>query len=77
MVTALMSEKNELQKKEAQWQQERQSLIEQFQLALDRQLAKRSEALKHYNGALGDLFNEVECEAAKTAVKSWSSRPPS
>lgn len=37
MVKALMSEKSELQKKEAQWQQERQSLIEQFKLALDRQ----------------------------------------
>ncbi|CAH8190153.1 hypothetical protein VAE151_540003 [Vibrio aestuarianus] len=34
MVKALMSEKNELKKKEAQWQQERQSLIEQFKLAL-------------------------------------------
>jgi len=58
MVKALMSEKKE-------WQQERQSLIEQFKLALDRQFAKRSEALKPYNEAQGDLFNEVECEAAK------------
>ncbi|MEI8673353.1 IS66 family transposase [Vibrio sp. SA48] len=58
MVKALMSEKNE-------WQQERQSLIEQFKLALDRQFAKRSEALKPYNEAQGDLFNEAECEAAK------------
>ena len=65
MVKALMSEKNELQKKEAKWQQERQSLIEQFKLALDRQFAKRSEALKPYNEAQGDLFNEAECEAAK------------
>ncbi len=65
MVKALMSEKNELQKKEAQWQQERKSLIEQFKLALDRQFAKRSEALKPYNEAQGDLFNEEECEAAK------------
>lgn len=65
MVKALMSEKNELKKKEAQWQQERQSLIEQFKLALDRQFAKRSEALKPYNEAQGDLFNEAECEAAK------------
>lgn len=53
-----MSEKKE-------WQQERQSLIEQFKLALDRQFAKRSEALKPYDEAQGDLFNEVECEAAK------------
>nr|MBD1567696.1 IS66 family transposase [Vibrio sp. S12_S33] len=58
MVKALMSEKNE-------WQQERQSLIEQFKLTLDRQFAKRSEALKPYNEAQGDLFNEAECEAAK------------
>lgn len=65
MVKALMSEKNALQKKEVQWQQERQSLIEQFKLALDRQFAKRSEALKPYNEAQGDLFNEAECEAAK------------
>ncbi len=53
-----MSEKKE-------WQQERQSLIEQFKLALDRQFAKRSEALKPYDEAQGGLFNEVECEAAK------------
>ncbi|MDF9401831.1 IS66 family transposase zinc-finger binding domain-containing protein, partial [Vibrio sp. 1180_3] len=59
MVKALMSEKKE-------WQQERQSLIEQFKLALDRQFAKRSEALKPYNEAQGDLFNEAECEAAKS-----------
>ncbi len=65
MVKALMSEKNELQKKEAQWQQERQSLIEQFKRALDRQFAKRSEALKPYNETQGDLFNEAECEVAK------------
>ena len=58
MVKALMSEKNE-------WQQERQSLIEQFKLALDRQFAKRSEALKPYDELQGDLFNEAECEAAK------------
>ncbi len=69
MVKALMSEKNALQKKEAQWQQERQSLIEQFKLALDRQFAKRSEALKPYNEAQGDLFNEAECEAAKVIVR--------
>ena len=58
MVKALISEKKE-------WQQERQSLIEQFKLALDRQFAKRSEALKPYNDAQGDLFNEAECEVAK------------
>ena len=58
MVKALMSEKNE-------WQQERQSLIEKFKLALDRQFAKRSEALKPYDELQGDLFNEAECEAAK------------
>ncbi len=44
---------------------ERQSLIEQFKLALERQFAKRSEALAPYNEAQGDLFNEAECEAAK------------
>ncbi|HCG6791060.1 TPA: IS66 family transposase, partial [Vibrio parahaemolyticus] len=65
MVKALMSEQKGWQEKEAQWQQERQSLIEQFKLALDRQFAKRSEALKPYNEAQGDLFNEAECEAAK------------
>jgi transposase len=58
MVKALMSEKNE-------WQQERQSLLEQLKLAFDRQFAKRSEALKPYDEAQGDLFNEVECEAVK------------
>lgn len=62
MVKALMSEKKE-------WQQERQSLIEQFKLALDRQFAKRSEALKPYNEAQGDFFNEVECEAEKVDEK--------
>jgi transposase len=65
MVKALMSEQKGWQEKEAQWQQERQSLIEQFKLALDRQFAKRSEALKPYNEAQGDLFNEAECDAAK------------
>ncbi|MBE4617164.1 transposase, partial [Vibrio navarrensis] len=58
MVKVLMSEKNE-------WQQERQSLLEQLKLAFDRQFAKRSEALKPYNESQGDLFNEAECEAAK------------
>ncbi|MGL0957641.1 IS66 family transposase, partial [Vibrio vulnificus] len=58
MVKTLMSEKNE-------WQQERQSLLEQLKLAFDRQFAKRSEALKPYNESQGDLFNEAECEAAK------------
>lgn len=48
-----------------QWQQERQSLLEQLKLAFERQFAKRSEALKPYNESQGDLFNEVECEAAK------------
>ncbi len=38
MVKTLVSEKKA-------WQQERQSLIEQFKLALERQFAKRSEAL--------------------------------
>lgn len=65
MVKALMSEQKRWQEKESQWQQERQSLIEQFKLALDRQFAKRSESLKPYDEAQGDLFNEVECEAAK------------
>lgn len=51
MVRALMSE--------------RQSLIAQFKLALERQFAKRSEALAPYNEVQGDLFNEAECEAAK------------
>ncbi|EJG0200093.1 IS66 family transposase, partial [Vibrio parahaemolyticus] len=58
MVKALMSEKTE-------WKQERQSLLEQLKLAFDRQFAKRSEALKPYDESQGDLFNEVECEAAK------------
>lgn len=61
MVKALMSEQKSWQEKESQWQQERQSLIEQFKLALDRQFAKRSESLKPYDEAQGDLFNEVEC----------------
>ncbi len=65
MVKTLMSERKALLDKEVQWQQERQSLIEQFKLALDRQFAKRSEALKPYNEAQGDLFNEAEWEAAK------------
>lgn len=58
MVKTLVSEK-------MAWQQERQSLIEQFKLALERQFAKRSEALAPYNEAQGDLFNEAEWEAAK------------
>ena len=62
MVKVLVSEQKQ---KEAQWQQERQSLIEQFKLAFERQFAKRSEALKPYHEAQGDLFNEAECEAAK------------
>ena len=48
MVKALMAEKV--------------SLLEQFKLAIDRQFAKRSEALKPYDEAQGDLFNEAECE---------------
>ncbi|WP_281189363.1 IS66 family transposase [Vibrio diabolicus] len=85
MVKALMSEQKGWQEKEAQWQQERQSLIEQFKLALDRQFAKRSEALKPYNEAQGDLFNEAECEAAKaeeevvtttTTIKRRGKRQP-
>ncbi|MCG9602886.1 hypothetical protein L1D16_19190 [Vibrio sp. Isolate31] len=58
MVKALMASEN-------QWKQERQSLLEQLKLAFDRQFAKRSEALKPYDESQGDLFNEVECEAAK------------
>ncbi|WP_413282880.1 IS66 family transposase [Vibrio sp. MA40-2] len=49
MVKALMAEK--------------ESLLEQFKLAIDRQFAKRAETLKPYDEAQGDLFNEVECEA--------------
>lgn len=52
MVKALMSEQKGWQEKESQWQQ-------------DRQFAKRSEALKPDNETQGDLFNEVEYEAAK------------
>jgi transposase len=76
MVAALMSEKNE-------WKKERQSLLEQLKLAFDRQFAKRSEALKPYNESQGDLFNEVECEAAKdedvevtTTTKKRGKRQP-
>lgn len=58
MVKALMAS-------ESQLQQERQSLLEQLKLTFDRQFAKRSEALKPYDESQGDLFNEVECEAAK------------
>ena len=58
MVKTLMLEKSE-------WKQERQSLLEQLKLAFDRQFVKRSEALKPYDESQGDLFNEVECEAAK------------
>lgn len=58
MVKALVSENKA-------WQEERQFLIEQFKLALDRQFAKRSEALKPYNETQGDLFNEAEWEVAK------------
>ncbi|MEZ9292415.1 IS66 family transposase [Vibrio lentus] len=62
MVKALMLSNEQ---KESQWQQERQSLLEQLKLAFDRQFAKRSEALKPYDESQGDLFNELECEAAK------------
>ena len=58
MVKALMAS-------ELRLKQERQSLLEQLKLAFDRQFAKRSEALKPYDASQGDLFNEVECEAAK------------
>ncbi len=58
MVKALMAS-------ESQLKHERQSLLEQLKLAFDRQFAKRSEALKPYDESQGDLFNEVECEAAK------------
>ncbi|MGR5143342.1 IS66 family transposase, partial [Photobacterium sp. DNB23_23_1] len=51
MVRALMADKS--------------SLIEQFKLALERQFAKRSEALKPYDEAQGDLFNEAESELVK------------
>ncbi|TLS78181.1 IS66 family transposase [Photobacterium damselae subsp. damselae] len=62
MVRALLASQKQ---SESQWQQERQSLLEQLKLAFDRQFAKRSEALKPYNASQGDLFNEVEYEAAK------------
>jgi transposase len=62
MVKALMASQKQ---KESAWKQERQSLLEQLKLAFDRQFAKRSEALKPYDESQGDLFNEVECEAAK------------
>ncbi len=62
MVKALMLSQEQ---KESQWQQERQSLLEQLKLAFDRQFAKRSEALKPYDESQGDLFNEAECEAVK------------
>lgn len=62
MVRALLASQKQ---SEFQWQQERQSLLEQLKLAFDRQFAKHSEALKPYNESQGDLFNEVEYEAAK------------
>ncbi|MEZ9362676.1 IS66 family transposase [Vibrio cyclitrophicus] len=62
MVKTLMLSQEQ---KESQWQQERQSLLEQLKLAFDRQFAKRSEALKPYDESQGDLFNEAECEAVK------------
>ncbi|MCE0493825.1 IS66 family transposase [Vibrio salinus] len=55
----------ELQAMVRQLMSEKQTLLEQFKLAIDRQFAKRSEALKPYNDAQGDLFNEVEVEASK------------
>jgi transposase len=67
MVSQLLSEKEAWAKKEAKWQLERQSLLEQFKLALERQFAKRSESLSPYNEAQGELFNEVECEADTAA----------
>ncbi|MCE0559430.1 IS66 family transposase, partial [Motilimonas sp. E26] len=66
MVKALMASQKQ---KESEWKQERQSLLEQLKLAFDRQFAIRSEALKPYNESQGDLFNEVECEAAKEEVE--------
>ncbi len=62
MVEALMASQKQ---KESEWKQERQSLLEQLKLAFDRQFAKRSETLKPYDESQGDLFNEVEYEAAK------------
>lgn len=56
MVKALMAEK--------------ESLLEQFKLAIDRQFAKRAETLKPYDEAQGDLFNEVECEASVDEQKN-------
>ncbi|ABU73278.1 hypothetical protein VIBHAR_05373 [Vibrio campbellii ATCC BAA-1116] len=72
MVKALLLSQ---ERKESQWKQERQSLLEQLKLAFDRQFAKRSEALKPYDESQGDLFNEVECEAAKEEEVKWSRRP--
>ncbi|WP_253650858.1 IS66 family transposase [Vibrio sp. Y29_XK_CS5] len=60
-----IAELQALMASENQWKQERQSLLEQLKLAFDRQFAKRSDALKPYDESQGDLFNEVECEAAK------------
>lgn len=48
MVKMQMSEKIE-------WQKERQSLLEQLNLAFGRQFAQRSEALKPYDESQGDL----------------------
>ncbi len=67
MVRALLVSQKQ---SEYQWQQERQSLLEQLKLAFGRQFAKRSEALKPYNASQGDLFNEVEYEVAKEEVES-------
>ena len=58
MVKALMASESRLK-------QEHQSLLEQLKLTFGRQFAKRSEALKPYDESQGDIFNEVECEAAK------------
>ncbi|MBC7006267.1 IS66 family transposase [Photobacterium sp. BZF1] len=65
MVKALMAEKA--------------SLLEQFKLAIDRQFAKRAEALKPYDSAQGDLFNEVESEAysvEQEAVVTTTTKKP-
>ncbi len=53
-----------LKQKESEWKQERQSLLEQLKLAFDRTLG----GIKTYDESQGDLFNEVECEAAKEEV---------
>jgi len=70
MVQTLLAEREEWKKEKQSLSEQYQFLLEQFKLAIDRQVAKRAESLKPYNDAQGELFNEVEYESETPAIES-------